>query len=240
MRLTTDARGRAGVEPPARGVRASLVTLVVPFAIGLAAPEPRGALAQDGGARPPDRLPPSTRASVAAPAVDPAVAPVLAPVRDPDPALQPVIPTPGEAAAQPPLTPALPRQSVTPGRAAPDGAASAQAESRLAEQLEGLILDATVTPRGRDFFRAFVDAWRLLDARTRYTVTLRELPSPRQGSIVSVEFRGRPLLRSALSPNRAVSAEQSAQFARTAYDAVLEHEAERLLFRSPDLAPEEL
>jgi len=121
------------------------------------------------------------------------------------------------------------------------GAGSASAESRLSELLlDGLILDATVTPRGRDFFRSFVEAWRQLDARTRYTVTLREQPSPRQGSVVSVEFRGRTVLRSALSPNRAVSSEQSAQFARVAFDTVLEYEAERVLFRSPDLAPEEL
>lgn len=140
-----------------------------------------------------------------------------------------------------PASASVPLQAVTPGQAAPAGAGSASAESRLSELLlDGLILDATVTPRGRDFFRSFVEAWRLLDARTRYTVTLREQPSPRQGSIVSVEFRGRALLRSALSPNRSVSAEQSALFARAAYDAVLEHEAERVLFRSPDLAPEEL
>ena len=161
--------------------------------------------------------------------------------------IEPTVQSPGPsrgAATQPLALPVAPSQAPTPGRAAPDRAGSAQAESRLSELLlEGLILDATLTPRGRDFFRSFVDAWRQLDARTRYTVTLREQPSPRQGSIVSVEFRGRAVLRSALSPNRAASSEQSeqsAQFARAAYDAVLEHEAERLLFRSPDLAPEEL
>lgn len=163
-----------------------------------------------------------------------------APVGTPGSAVQPVV-VPTDTASQRPDPRAAERQAVTPAQAAPAGAGSASAESRLSELLlDGLILDATITPRGRDFFRSFVEAWRLLDARTRYTVTLREQPSPRQGSVVSVEFRGRAVLRSALSPNRSVSSEQSAQFARAAYDAVLEYEAERVLFRSPDLAAEEL
>jgi curli production assembly/transport component CsgE len=179
-------------------------------------------------------------ATSALPAPVQAVPAPTAPVHATESPMQPVSAPVGEP-AQRPGDPALRRQGITPDQAALSGAASASAESRLSELLlDGLILDATVTPRGRDFFRSFVEAWRLLDARTRYTVTLREQPSPRQGSVVSVEFRGRAVLRSALSPNRAVSSEQSGLFARAAYDAVLEYEAERVLFRSPDLAPEEL
>lgn len=142
------------------------------------------------------------------------------------------------------VTPQAPAQGVQAAQEAPAQAASRQAETRLAESLlEGLVLDDTVTPRGREFFRRFVEAWRELDARSRFTVTLREQPNPRQGSMVWVEYRGRQVLRVGISPNRALARDQAEQFAAAAFETLVSQQAEQALLNSgtqADLGPEEL
>jgi curli production assembly/transport component CsgE len=114
-------------------------------------------------------------------------------------------------------------------------------ESRgLADLAGGLVLDATVTVLGREFFTAYADAWRELDSAQRYSVTILEVPTARFGSSIRVQARGRTVYQSMLRPNRQAARELAPVVAGDIFNSLIRVEAEEALFRDPDLGREEL
>jgi hypothetical protein len=114
-------------------------------------------------------------------------------------------------------------------------------ESRgLATLHGGLVLDATVTVLGYEFFSAFAVAWRELDAQQRYSVTISEVPNARFGSTMRVHSRGKTLYASLVRPNRLAARETAQAVAGDIFQNMMRAEAEEALFRDPDLGPEEL
>lgn len=110
----------------------------------------------------------------------------------------------------------------------------------LASLAGGLVLDATVTVLGYEFFSAFAVAWRELDAQQRYSVTISEVPNARFGSTIRVQARGRTLYQNLLRPNRLEARETAQAVAGDIFQDLIRAEAENALFRDPDLGPEEL
>lgn len=110
----------------------------------------------------------------------------------------------------------------------------------LASLTGGLVLDATVTVLGYEFFNAFAVAWRELDAQQRYSVTISEVPNARFGSTIRVQARGRMLYQNLLRPNRLEARETAQAVAGDIFQELIRTEAENALFRDPDLGPEEL
>jgi curli production assembly/transport component CsgE len=110
----------------------------------------------------------------------------------------------------------------------------------LATLLGGLVLDATVTVLGYEFFSAFAVAWRELDMQQRYSVTISELPNARFGSTIRVHSRDRTLYQSLLRPSRVAARETAQAVAGDLFQNLMRAEAEEALFRDPDLGPEEL
>lgn len=114
-------------------------------------------------------------------------------------------------------------------------------ESRgLSTLVGGLVLDATVTVLGYEFFSAFAVAWRELDAQQRYSVTVSEVPTARFGSTIRVQSRGKTLYQSLIRPNRLAARETAQAVAGDLFQNMIRTEAEEALFRDPDLGPEEL
>jgi curli production assembly/transport component CsgE len=105
---------------------------------------------------------------------------------------------------------------------------------------DGVVVNETVTLLGNDFYRAFVAAWRDKPLSERYAITIGERPSVRWGTQVWVEFNRRRVYQSFLPPARARVAGIAEQAAEVAYQNVVQSEAQRLLFRDPDLGPDEL
>ena len=104
----------------------------------------------------------------------------------------------------------------------------------------GFIVDSTVTHIGADFYRSFVSVWRDQAPEDRYSLTIIERPSARWGSFVYVEYRGRRLYYAFLSPGRRDEVRvRGGAAARQVYEAVVQADLQRLLFREVDLAPEE-
>lgn len=110
----------------------------------------------------------------------------------------------------------------------------------LATLVGGLVLDATVTVLGYEFFSAFAVAWRELDGQQRYSVTISEVPNARFGSTIRVQSRGRTLYQSLIRPSRVAARETAQAVAGDLFQNMLRTEAEEALFRDPDLGPEEL
>jgi curli production assembly/transport component CsgE len=110
----------------------------------------------------------------------------------------------------------------------------------LANLVGGLLLDQTVTVLGHEFFSAYADAWRELDADQRYSVTIDEIPTARFGSTMRVQAQGRVVYQSLLKPNREAARETALAVAGDVFQTLIRAEAEQALFHDPDLAPEEL
>ena len=105
---------------------------------------------------------------------------------------------------------------------------------------DGVVVNQTITLLGNDFYRAFVAAWRDKPLSERFAITVGERPSVRLGTQVWVEFGRRRVYQSMLPPSRARAPGIAEQAAEIAYQNIVQSEAQRLLFRDPDLGPDEL
>lgn len=105
---------------------------------------------------------------------------------------------------------------------------------------DGVVVNQTVTLLGHDFYQAFVTAWRDKPNSERYALTIIERPTARLGSQVWVEFSRRRVFQAVLPPARARITGLGEAAAEIAYQSVVQTEVQRLLFRDPDLGPDEI
>lgn len=123
----------------------------------------------------------------------------------------------------------------------PVGTESAAAPARPADPYSGVVVNDTVTFIGQDFYSTFVASWREEANVERFTVTVRERPSARWGSLISIEYEHREMFRAFLSPGRRDFVRQAARDAsQIVYQNVVNTEVQRLLFRDPDMARDEI
>lgn len=104
----------------------------------------------------------------------------------------------------------------------------------------GVVVNQTITIVGQDFYQSFVTAWRDKPLSERYTVSVHERPSARLGSQVWVEYANRRVFQTFLPPARARLKESSLEAVEVAYQSIVEADVLNLLFRDPDLGPDEL
>jgi curli production assembly/transport component CsgE len=127
---------------------------------------------------------------------------------------------------------------------APDGIAQQPAEVATEEAIRqqgigGLIVDATVTFIGRQFYDAFAIAWMDQEVADGQNLSVHERPTAASGSRIRVEHNRQTLFEAFLSPTRAnieSTARQAAAIVARRFKAL---ELERILFDDPDLAPDE-
>lgn len=123
----------------------------------------------------------------------------------------------------------------------PTGSENAVAAARPADPYSGVVVNDTVTFIGQEFYRVFVATWRDEPGVDRFSVSVHERPSARWGSLVYVQYEHRDVFRAFLSPGRRDFVRQAgADAARIVYQRVVDLEVQRLLFRDPDLAQDEL
>ena len=123
----------------------------------------------------------------------------------------------------------------------PQGDERAQARARPADPYSGVVVNNTITFIGQEFYQTFVANWRDEPNVENFTVTVHERPSARWGSLIFIEYENRELFRAFLSPGRRDFVRQAAaDAARFIYQRVVDLEVQRLLFRDPDLAQDEL
>ena len=66
-------------------------------------------------------------------------------------------------------------------------------EAEELELIQGIVFDRTITQTGFVFYQEFMRLWRAETSLHQYSITLRETPTARQGSIIWIE-QGNTLL----------------------------------------------
>lgn len=107
------------------------------------------------------------------------------------------------------------------------------------DELNGFLLDQTVSHIGHQFYRHF--SARLRDiSQLDFNLVVRERPSARWGSLLWVEYEQRTVYRSMLSPNTAQLPEIAAAAADEVKEAVTRRRLEMLLQDTTDMDRDEL
>ncbi len=99
-----------------------------------------------------------------------------------------------------------------------------------------------VTVAGHDFCHYFLAAWRDKEGSERFPLAIRERPSARWGSEVTIEHAQRPVYRARLPAARAAIRAVSEEAADATWQAVQQAQLQQLqrqLAPEADLAPDE-
>ena len=122
--------------------------------------------------------------------------------------------------------------------------ASAQTQSsnaaENAETYGGVVVDQTITMIGQEFYQSFTALWREKANVERYTMSIRERPSARQGSQIWIDFGQKRVFQAQLPATRSRVRELSEQAVEATYQNVADTDLQTLLFRDPDLGPDEM
>lgn len=109
----------------------------------------------------------------------------------------------------------------------------------LQETYGGIVTDQTITVAGQTFYQSFVAAWHDKPNQERFVLAVRERPSARWGNEVWIEYAQRRVFQAVLPPNRSNIKAVVDQAVEIAYKNVADAEVQRLLFREPDIGPDE-
>lgn len=150
-------------------------------------------------------------------------------------------------AASWPLAQAEPALSIGPAMNSPVQADPLQPRFSKAGQNEplhalyaGAVLNQTVTKVGQDFYQFFVTAWRDKPLSERYVLSVHERPSARLGSQVWVEYANRRVFQTFLPPTRSRAQDAGLDAVEVVHQNIVNADVVNLLFRDPDLGPDEL
>lgn len=108
-----------------------------------------------------------------------------------------------------------------------------------ADHYGGMLTNQTVTVAGQDFYRYFVFEWLERGMDDRFAIAIRERPSARWGTQISIEYAQRRVFHAQLPTARAAIKALSERAALAVSQQVADTEVERLLFRDADLGPDE-
>ncbi|MBA1249382.1 MULTISPECIES: curli production assembly/transport protein CsgE [Pseudomonas] len=107
------------------------------------------------------------------------------------------------------------------------------------ENIQGFIVDNTISRFGHDFYRYFSD--RLVDtSQLDFNLVVRERPSARWGSLVWVEHDQRVVYRQFIQPNVAELKGTAYAAADMVKDTVAKQKLENLLYDTFDMDRDEL
>ena len=73
-------------------------------------------------------------------------------------------------------------------------------EKRELSELNGLVVDETITKVGRDFYEVFYGQWEAPASEMSYTIFIKELPMPGRGSQVLVYMDDTEVFSQAVQP----------------------------------------
>lgn len=138
------------------------------------------------------------------------------------------------------LQPAM-SKTRTPAKPAPaTQGANLDAGNINDEPLGGIIINRTVTVLGFDFYKSFSEVWQAVHPNSKFTLTVYERPTAQYGSEIWISYRDRRIYHTFLSPARSGVREEGKQAVETAGKNIANIDAERKLFKSADLGPEEM
>ncbi len=106
------------------------------------------------------------------------------------------------------------------------------------ERITDVIGDQTMTLVGHGFIEGFQRAWRDYESNGESSIAVFERPSARWGSLIWVEQNFTRVYQTFLFPGRGDPTQVGEGAARWVHQRIAEIEAEKLLFKDPDLEKE--
>lgn len=96
--------------------------------------------------------------------------------------------------------------------------------SALDLEIDGLIVDNSVTKLGRDFYDLFMGQWEAPQGAKNYTITIRELPAMGISSIVIVEINDQQIIELPLQPRYDIIEEMASYAVGSCYQYLENYE----------------
>lgn len=137
------------------------------------------------------------------------------------------------------LVVAVPAQCEPPASSG-EGARNIAGKKIRRELYGGVVTNQTVTVAGQDFYQYFVAAWRDREMSERFAISIHERPSARWGSQIWIEYAQRRIFQAQLPTGRSGIMALTEQAVEIAYRTLADAEAERLLFKDPDIGSDEI
>ena len=109
----------------------------------------------------------------------------------------------------------------------------------LNDPYTGIVVNQTITVAGQDFFQYFIAAWRDKEMVDKFEILISERPSARFGSQIWINYGQRRIFQTFLPAARAAIKPISLAAADAVYEGIVQADVQRLLFRDPDLGPDE-
>ena len=106
--------------------------------------------------------------------------------------------------------------------------------------LSGLLIDHTLTPQGRRFYKTFSTEWRLMVPRDDFNILVQELPDPARSSQIRIIWNHRTLYTTFLGPARNKLLKKAKQAAKTVNNQLLYIRILEAAQWNPDLDKDEL
>ncbi|VVM44610.1 Curli production assembly/transport component CsgE [Pseudomonas fluorescens] len=107
------------------------------------------------------------------------------------------------------------------------------------DELLGFVVDDTISHIGHDFYYAFTERLRATSPMD-FNLVVRERPSARWGSLVTVEYQQRLVYRRFLPPNTVELKEEASDAADWVRGQIVQRKLEALLQDTTDLERDEL
>ena len=107
------------------------------------------------------------------------------------------------------------------------------------DEMAGFIIDNTISHVGHDFYYYFADRMRAI-SRMDFNLVVRERPSARWGSLVTVEYERRLVYRRFLAPNTTELKDTAVEAADLVKAQISQRRLETLLQDTTDLEKDEL
>ncbi|MHA6194991.1 curli production assembly/transport protein CsgE [Pseudomonas wadenswilerensis] len=111
--------------------------------------------------------------------------------------------------------------------------------ARAEEEMLGFIVDDTISHIGHDFYYAFSERLRATSPMD-FNLVVRERPSARWGSLVTIEYQQRLVYRRFLAPNTVELKDEAYQAADWVRGQIVQRKLENLLQDTTDLERDEL
>ena len=109
----------------------------------------------------------------------------------------------------------------------------------LNDPYTGIVVNQTITVAGQDFFQYFIAAWRDKDMVEKFEISISERPSARLGSQIWINYGQKRIFQTFLPAARAAIKPLSLAAADAVYEGIVQADVQRLMFRDPDLGPDE-
>ncbi|GGU52225.1 curli production assembly/transport component CsgE [Pseudomonas laurentiana] len=107
------------------------------------------------------------------------------------------------------------------------------------DEMTGFIVDNTISHIGHDFYYSFAERLRAT-SRLDFNLVVRERPSARWGSLVTVEYQQRVIYRRFLPPNTVELKDAAYEAADLVRAEVVQRKLQNLLQDTTDLERDEL